>query len=75
MRLFVDDMQLPRADMCDKQSVNELLRQLIDQKVVFSHAKHYKPKFIEGLHVLGAMDVGALSSTRKKDIKRLLVRI
>ena len=74
LKLFIDDINLPRKDLCGKQSVNQLLRQLLDRNVIFSDNKHYKQKLIEGFHVIAAMNSSSLlCRSKKNEISRLMV--
>ena len=74
LKLFIEDLHLPAYDVCGEQSANELLRQLLDQKSLFTHTKPYKQKNIEGLLVVSTMN--PTPGSRKADkmkFARLLV--
>lgn len=75
LKIFIDDIHLPDSDLCGTQSVNQLLRQVLDRKVIFSHSnKQCKHKTIEGLNVLAAMNSNSpLCKGKTSDISRLMV--
>ena len=73
LNIFIDDVHLPKYDICYVQSSNELLRQIADQRMIFTiPSKHFKPKYIEGLKLMTTLNS---SSNDKKKLDRLLVRI
>uniref|UniRef100_A0A7M5WVD3 Uncharacterized protein n=2 Tax=Clytia hemisphaerica TaxID=252671 RepID=A0A7M5WVD3_9CNID len=73
LRIFIDDIHLPKHDICDVQSSNQLLRQLVDQQMIYTlQSKHFKPKYIEGMNLLTSLNPTTLDS--KSGLQRLLGR-
>lgn len=71
LNIFIDDIHLTKHDICNIQSSNELLRQIADQRMIFTlPSKHFKPKYIEGLKLMATLNS---SSTDKDQLARLLV--
>ncbi|KAM9316607.1 uncharacterized protein PAF06_007656 [Gastrophryne carolinensis] len=53
--IFIDDLNLPTADENGVQSCNELLRMILDDKVLVQLNKPFERKVLEGLLVKAAM--------------------
>ena len=72
LRIFIDDIHLPKHDICDVQSSNQLLRQLVDQQMIYTlQSKHFKPKYIEGMNLLTSFNSSNVGV--KNGLQRLLV--
>ena len=73
LKIFIDDIHLSKVDICQQQSSSELLRQLVDQSMIYTlDSKHFKPKYIEGMTLLTSLNS---SAQVKNKIQRLLVSI
>ena len=71
LKIFIDDIHLSKQDVCQHQSSSELLRQLVDQSMIYTlDSKHFKPKYIEGMTLLTSLNS---SSQMKNNLQRLMV--
>ena len=77
MILFVDDLNVAtsKPDDFDSISAQELLRQLLDSKMIFNLQKPFDRRFIEGMAVTAALSLNENESTGDKALisDRLLV--
>ncbi|XP_025098007.1 LOW QUALITY PROTEIN: dynein gamma chain, flagellar outer arm-like [Pomacea canaliculata] len=55
LKVFIDDINLPSAQQDGVQRCNELLRQLLDNKVLCTLQKPFELQIVEGLTVFSAM--------------------
>ncbi|XP_077977225.1 dynein axonemal heavy chain 8-like isoform X3 [Glandiceps talaboti] len=63
LQVFIDDLNLPNADEHGTQRTLELLRQLVDDKVLVTLKKPFERRTIQGLVLLSAMTMHELPST------------
>lgn len=73
LKFFIDDIDLPVNDVCEHQSVNELLHQLVDRSMIYSSNKGYHLKNIEGFSLLVTM--GTQNQSQINKLSRLLVKL
>lgn len=57
LNLFIDDLSIPQPDEFGVQGVNELLRQVLDEKVLFNTEKPFDRRVLEGVVVTAAMNM------------------
>ncbi|CAH3196290.1 unnamed protein product, partial [Porites evermanni] len=57
LNMFIDDLSLPRTDEFGTQEVNELLRQVLDEKILFNTKKPFDRRVLEGVVVTAAMNM------------------
>ena len=77
MILFCDDLNVAttRVKGNDFESANELLRQLLDSKMIFNLQKPFDRRFIEGLSITAALSIDEGSPDYMALSDRLLVNI
>ena len=74
LQLFIDDVNLPTADAHGVQRVNELLRRLLDDRVICTLQKPYEWRNVEGLSVVSAMSMSDYATVRSRGMhSRLMV--
>lgn len=56
LKLCIDDLHLPNYDICNQQSANQLLRQLMDRNIIYTNGSQCTQKYIEGFHVIATMN-------------------
>ncbi|KAL5009692.1 hypothetical protein ScPMuIL_011997 [Solemya velum] len=74
LKVFIDDVNLPVPDEYGVQRNNELLRQLLDDKVLCTLQKPFEWKTIEGLTVACAMSMSDHPSVNNQLISERLLR-
>ncbi|XP_068697910.1 dynein axonemal heavy chain 8-like [Montipora foliosa] len=57
LNMFIDDLSIPQPDEFGTQGVNELLRQVLDEKVLFNTKKPFDRRVLEGVVVTSAMNM------------------
>ena len=77
MILFCDDLNVSTAKVKgnDFESANELLRQLLDSRMIFNLQKPFDRRFIEGLSITVALSTDQRSAESMALSDRLLVNI
>lgn len=77
MILFCDDLNVAttRVKGNDFESANELLRQLLDSKMIFNLQKPFDRRFIEGLSITASLSADQGSAENMALSDRLLVNI
>ena len=74
LQLFIDDVNLPAADAHGVQRVNELLRRLLDDRVICTLQKPFEWRNVEGLSVVSAMSMSEHASSSSRSMhNRLMV--
>ena len=73
LKLFIEDLHLPARDICEEQSANELLRQVLDTGILYSSTKPHKQKVIEGMLVLSTINPAATERSDRMKYARLVV--
>ena len=75
MILFCDDLNVATKNPKNQAftSANELLRQLLDNKMIFNLQKPFDRRFIEGLAITAALSTDESSSESMPISDRLLV--
>ena len=71
LKYFLDDIHLPNNDICEHQSVNALLQQILDRKLIYCQMKGYQRKFIEGLSVIATMTHNFYDANENKPADKL----
>ncbi|XP_033113255.1 dynein heavy chain 5, axonemal-like isoform X2 [Anneissia japonica] len=74
LQIFIDDISLPTPDEFGVQRCNELLRQLMDDKILVTLHKPFEWRTIEGLHVLASMTTNEFPSVNNRLISSRLLR-
>ncbi|ESO89151.1 hypothetical protein LOTGIDRAFT_229063 [Lottia gigantea] len=74
LRVFIDDVNLPVPDDYNVQRSNELLRQLLDEKVLCTLQKPFEWRSIEGLTVLSGMALSDYPGFNNRTISERLLR-
>ncbi|KAK6187606.1 hypothetical protein SNE40_005595 [Patella caerulea] len=74
LQVFIDDVNLPVPDEYNVQRCNELLRQLLDQKVLCTLNKPFEWRSIEGLTVLSGMALSDYPGVSNRSISERLLR-
>lgn len=71
LNIFIDDLSLPQRDQYGTQEVNELLRQVLDEKVLFNTKKPFDRRVLEGVVVTAAMNMQSELVTSQQIPERL----
>ncbi|XP_064629693.1 uncharacterized protein LOC135488785 isoform X2 [Lineus longissimus] len=74
LQIFVDDLNLPVPDEFGIQKTNELLRQLLDDKVLCTLQKPFEWRTIEGLVILSSMSMNETPSVTNRVLNQRLLR-
>ncbi|XP_071504103.1 dynein axonemal heavy chain 5-like [Diadema antillarum] len=74
LQLFVDDINLPPCDEHGVQRSNELLRQLVDERVLVTLQKPFEWRTIEDLVLLSACTMNTYPSVTSRKIPDRLLR-
>ncbi len=74
-QLFIDDLNLPPSDEHGIQRCNELLRQLMDDKVLVTLQKPFEWRTIQDLMILSSFTSNVYPSANNRTLpERLMVR-
>ncbi|XP_029452717.1 dynein gamma chain, flagellar outer arm-like [Rhinatrema bivittatum] len=73
-QLFVDDLNLPQPDENNVQCCNELLRLLLDDKVLVKPYKPFEWQSLQGLVVQAAMSLREYASSTPRTFNQRLLR-
>ncbi|XP_074662754.1 uncharacterized protein LOC141915202 [Tubulanus polymorphus] len=74
LQLFIDDLNLPVPDQYGVQKCNELLRQLLDDKVLCTQQKPFEWRSVEDLVILAAMSFSETPSVVNRLLSSRLMR-
>uniref|UniRef100_A0A2C9K4Z2 AAA+ ATPase domain-containing protein n=1 Tax=Biomphalaria glabrata TaxID=6526 RepID=A0A2C9K4Z2_BIOGL len=74
LKVFIDDLNLPLPDKSGTQRCNELLRQLLDEKQLFTTEKPFEWHKVEGLSVMSAMVLNNFPSAQNRSVSQRLLR-
>ncbi|XP_052708586.1 uncharacterized protein LOC128183562 isoform X10 [Crassostrea angulata] len=74
LKVFIDDVNLPVPDDYDVQRCNELLRQLLDDKILCKLQKPFEMKTVEGLSIISAMSMSEQASVSSRQLSDRLLR-
>ncbi|XP_059166583.1 dynein axonemal heavy chain 8-like [Physella acuta] len=74
LKVFIDDLNLPSADKNGIQRCNELLRQLLDQKQLFTLQKPFEWHTVEDMSVISAMAFSDYPSAFNRSLSARLLR-
>ncbi|KAL4232681.1 hypothetical protein ACF0H5_007369 [Mactra antiquata] len=74
LKVFIDDVNLPVPDQYNVQRCNQLLRQLLDDKVLCTLQKPFEWKTVEGLNVISAMSMSEFPSVNNQMLSSRLLR-
>ncbi|XP_067674368.1 uncharacterized protein [Haliotis asinina] len=74
LKVFIDDVNLPVPDEHGVQRCNELLRQLLDQRILCTLQKPFEWKTVEGLTVTSAMALSDYPGVGNRAISERLLR-
>ncbi|XP_064411344.1 dynein axonemal heavy chain 5-like [Latimeria chalumnae] len=73
-QIFLDDLNLPHSDENGVHPCDELLRQLLDDKVLLKFSKPFEVQKLEGLVVQAAMSLTEYPSNPYRTISQRLLR-
>ncbi|OWF37572.1 Dynein heavy chain 5, axonemal [Mizuhopecten yessoensis] len=74
LKVFIDDVNLPVPDSHKVQRCNELLRQLLDDKVLCTLQKPFEWKTVEDLSIISAMSMSDHPSVSTRKLSNRLLR-
>ncbi|XP_068137634.1 dynein axonemal heavy chain 5-like isoform X2 [Hyperolius riggenbachi] len=74
LQLFIDDLNLPTSDENGIQSCNELLRMILDDKVLVGLNKPFEWQTLEGVLVKAAMSLPKYANTTQRTAAQRLLR-
>ncbi|WAR07684.1 DYHG-like protein [Mya arenaria] len=74
LKVFIDDVNLPVPDQYNVQRCNQLLRQLLDDKVVCTLQKPFEWKTVEDFTVISAMSMSEFPSVNNQMLSSRLLR-
>ncbi|XP_053397319.1 dynein axonemal heavy chain 5-like isoform X6 [Mercenaria mercenaria] len=74
LKVFIDDVNLPVPDQFNVQRCNQLLRQLLDDKVLCTQQKPFEWKTVEGLNIISAMSMSEHPSVNNQMLSSRLLR-
>lgn len=73
-KLFADDINLPRPDEYGVVRVSEMIRQLVDSKLIITQSAPFEWRIVEGLSVLATMKVSKQPAFKNKSLNSRLMR-
>ncbi|XP_070190368.1 uncharacterized protein [Littorina saxatilis] len=74
LKVFIDDINLPEDRPAGVQRCNELLRQLLDDRVLCTLQKPFESRIVEGLTIFSAMALTDYPSISNRELSDRLLR-
>ncbi|XP_076466964.1 uncharacterized protein LOC143298129 [Babylonia areolata] len=74
LKVFIDDINLPETNPSGVQRCNELLRQLLDDRVLCTLQKPFESRTVEGLTVFSAMALTDYPAIANRELSERLLR-